>query len=84
MIEVLSNTLPRDQKDVLESEVRAALGARPTSEDWEISLLGSQRLPRIVVYIRRSKGGFRGAWVFDEERDTVRSTIESSLREAGY
>jgi hypothetical protein len=84
MIEVLSNTLTGDQKERLESEVLAALGERPEGEDWEVSLLGSQKLPRIVVFIRRAKGGFRGAWVFDEQREAVRTTIESSLRDAGY
>lgn len=82
MVEIISNTLPSGHRDRLECEVKAALQGRPASEDWEVSLLGSPSLARIVVFIRSPARRFRKAWVFDQP-ESVRDAIETELIAAG-
>ena len=84
MVEIVSNTLPKNQKERLEDEVKAALQRRPTSEDWEVSLLGSPTFARIVVFIRSPRRNFRKAWVFDAPDLSVRHEIENALAAAGF
>jgi hypothetical protein len=82
MVEIISNTLPRRHRDRLEDEVKAVLESRPSSEHWEVSLLGSPMFARIVIFIRSPGRRFRKAWVFDQP-DSIRTAIESELAAAG-
>jgi hypothetical protein len=81
MVEIVTNTLPDDARDRVAASVKAAIGVRPGL--WQVTLLGSERVDRFVVFIRHPEMGFNRSWVFGNARDPVRDVIEGGLAEAG-
>lgn len=81
MVEIVTNTLPGDARDRVVSSVKAAIGMRPGL--WQVSLLGSHKVTRFVVFIRHPEAGFNRSWVFDTIEDPVQRVIEGGLSAAG-
>jgi hypothetical protein len=81
MVEIVTNTLPGHARDRVASLVKAAIGARPGL--WHVSLLGSHKVRRFVVFIRHPEAGFNRSWVFDNVDDPVQRVIEGGLSAAG-
>jgi hypothetical protein len=81
MVEIVTNTLPGDARDKVASSVKAAIGFRPGL--WQVSLLGSHKVSRFVVFIRHAEAGFNRSWVFDKVEDPVQRVIEGGLSAAG-
>lgn len=81
MVEIVTNTLPNDAREQVAASVRAAIGYRPGL--WQVTLLGSQRVDRFVVFIRHPEAGFSRSWVFGSLKDPVQRVIENGLAAAG-
>jgi len=81
MVEIVTNTLPTPVHDVVARSVKAAIGQRPGL--WQVSLLGSHRVSRFVVFIRHPEAGFNRSWVFDSAEDPVQHVIAGGLVSAG-
>jgi len=81
MVEIVTNTLPNEGRERVASLVKAAIGFRPGL--WQVSLLGSHKVSRFVVFIRHPEAGFNRSWVFDHIEDPVQRVIEGALSAAG-
>jgi hypothetical protein len=81
MVEIVTNTLPGEVRERVASLVNAAIGIRPGL--WQVSLLGSHKVARFVVFIRHPEAGFNRSWVFDHVDDPVQRIIEGGLSAAG-
>ena len=77
------NAAPDEYSSQVATAVMAALGRRPPSEEWEVSILSDT--PRgCVVSIDRPDGG-RSRWDFREcGDDAIKDTIREDLRREGY
>jgi len=81
MVDIVTNTLRNEAREAVEASVRAAIALRPGL--WQVTLLGSHRVERFVVFIRHPEAGFNRSWVFGSLQDPVQRTIEDGLAEAG-
>jgi hypothetical protein len=81
MVEIVRNTLPDEARERVAASVAAAIGGRPGL--WQVTLLGSERVDRFVVFIRHPELGFNRSWVFGSIRDAVQEVIENGLAAAG-
>lgn len=81
MVDIVTNTLPGEAREHVAASVKAAIGFRPGL--WQVSLLGSQRVERFVVFIRHPDAGFNRSWVFGSLQEPVQRVIASGLAEAG-
>ena len=82
MVEIVTNTLPSEAREQVAASVKAAIGFRPGL--WQVTLLGSQRVARFVVFIRHPEAGFNRSWVFGSVTDPVQRVIESGLADTGF
>lgn len=82
-INLLVNAAPDAYSDQVVAAVMAALGHRPESEEWTISILSHQ--PRgCIVSIERPDGG-TSSWQFAECGDEpIKDTIREDLRREGF
>jgi hypothetical protein len=81
MVEIVTNTLPAEAQDKVAESVKAAIGFRPGL--WQVTLLGSRKVPRFVVFIRHPEAGFNRSWVFEKPEDPIQRVVESGLALAG-
>ena len=82
-IRLLINAAPETYSGQVAAAVMAALGRRPESEEWTVSILGNE--PRgCIVSIERPDGG-SSRWAFAEcGGEPIRDTIREELRREGY
>lgn len=82
-IKLLVNAAPETYSNQVAAAVMAALGRRPESEDWAVSILGNQGRG-CIVSIERPDGG-SSRWQFAECGDEpIKDTIREDLRREGY
>lgn len=82
-IKLLINAAPNAYSDQVAAAVMAALGHRPETEDWTISILGHQSRG-CIVSIERPDGGSSN-WEFPEcGNDPIKDRIREELRREGY
>ena len=77
------NAAPDTYSQQVAAAVMAALGRRPDTEDWTVSILGNQDRG-CIVSIERPDGG-SSRWQFEEcGEDPIKDTIREDLRREGY
>ena len=82
-IKLLVNAAPETYSNQVAAAVMAALGRRPESEEWAVSILGNQARG-CIVSIERPDGG-SSRWQFAEcGDDPIKDTIREDLRREGY
>ena len=82
-IKLLVNAAPDTYSNQVAAAVMAALGHRPETEEWTISILGSQERG-CIVSIERPDGG-SSTWQFEEcGDDPIKDRIREELRREGY
>jgi hypothetical protein len=82
-IRLLINSAPEAYASQIAVAVMAALGRRPETEEWTISILTGP--PRgCIVSIDRPDGG-TSRWQFEEcGEEAIKDTIRQDLRREGY
>ena len=82
-IDLIVNSAPDPYAGQVAAAVLAALGRRPDTEEWAISILAGEP-DGCLVSIDRPDGG-RSQWTFAECGDeAIRDTIREDLRREGY
>jgi len=82
-IRLLINTAPAAYASQVAVAVMAALGRRPDSEEWTVSILSHQERG-CIVSIERPDGG-SSRWQFEEcGAELIKDTIREELRREGY
>jgi hypothetical protein len=82
-VRLLVNTAPDTYSSQVAAAVVAALGRRPDSEDWVVSIL-SDPAGGCIVSIDRPDGG-SSRWQFAEcGSEPIKDTIRQDLRREGY
>lgn len=82
-IKLLVNAAPDTYSSQVAAAVMAALGRRPDSEEWTVSILANQARGCIVSIDRPDGGSSR--WQFSEcGEEPIRDTIREELRREGY
>ena len=83
-VKILVNTLPASYGSAVSAAVVAAIGRRPPSEDWNVSLIGRQGREGCLVQIERPDGEL-SRWLFEGCADEpIKDTIRWDLRKDGY
>jgi hypothetical protein len=82
-IRLMVNAAPDTYSQQVAAAVMAALGRRPDSEEWTVSILGNQERGCIVAIDRPDGGSSR--WQFEECGDEpIKDTIREDLRREGF
>ena len=82
-INLLVNAAPDAYSEQVAAAVRAALGRRPDSEEWTVSILPDEQ-HGCIVSIERPDGG-SSRWQFASCADEpIKDTIRQDLRREGY